>query len=51
MAQSSFRNGENSSQHSTIIASILTPMQTEINEDGRTYSFLANIGLWFDGMA
>jgi hypothetical protein len=49
--QSSFRNNENSSQHSTIITSTPTPMQTEINEDGRTYSFLLDIGLCFDGMA
>jgi hypothetical protein len=51
MAESSFRSGENSSQHSTVIASTPAPMQTEINEDGRTYSFLTDIGLWFDGMA
>jgi hypothetical protein len=49
--QSSFRNEENSSQHSTVIASTPAPMQTEISEDGRTYSFLPDIGLWFDGMA
>jgi hypothetical protein len=49
--QSSFRNNENSSQHSTIITSTPTPIQTEINEDGRTYSFLLDIGLCFDGMA
>jgi hypothetical protein len=45
MAESSFRSGENSSQHSTVIASTPAPMQTEINEDGRTYSFLADTGL------
>jgi hypothetical protein len=50
MAQSFFRNEENS-QHSIVIASTPVPMQTEINEDGRTYSFLVDIGLWFDGMA
>jgi hypothetical protein len=51
MTESSFRSGENSSQYSTVIASTPAPMQTEINEDGRTYSFLADISLWFDGMA